>query len=168
MKLTHHAPKPFELDYSRSYVQRESHKPKGFWVSVDGDWARWCETDWERGLGAHEHRVTLGPQANILRLSSEADIHTFTRVYGNLLDTYRIDWPLVASRYQGIIIAPYIWECRLDRRCSWYYTWDCASGCIWGLSAIKALEHKDPEPIALAPSGPSGLRGLGRLKSPDT
>lgn len=26
---------------------------------------------------------------------------------------------------------------RLDNRCTWYYGWDCASGCIWDKDAIE-------------------------------
>lgn len=32
-----------------------------------------------------------------------------------------IDWPQVAQHYDGIIIAPYCWEMRLDREAGWYY-----------------------------------------------
>ncbi|QBI98814.1 hypothetical protein SEA_BOBBY_184 [Mycobacterium phage Bobby] len=49
-----------------------------------------------------------------------------------------IDWGKVAADYGGIIIAPYQWSRRMDPH--WYYTWDCASGCIWNLEAIESLE----------------------------
>lgn len=47
-----------------------------------------------------------------------------------------VNWPLIATRWDGIIIAPYQWSCRYDDRTFWYYGWDCASGCIWNLHAI--------------------------------
>lgn len=50
------------------------------------------------------------------------------------------DWIDVASRYSGIEIAPYQWKRRIHPSTFWYYTWDCASGCIWDLSAIKKFE----------------------------
>lgn len=40
------------------------------------------------------------------------------------------------SVYDG---APYQWECRLDRDTFWYYSWDCASACIWNLQAVRPL-----------------------------
>ena len=48
-----------------------------------------------------------------------------------------IDWPSVAKEFQGIIIAPYIWDRRFDLL--WYYGWDCASGCIWDPAAIASI-----------------------------
>ena len=50
-----------------------------------------------------------------------------------------IRWQDVALDYQGILIAPYQWSLRLDKDFRWYYMWDCASGCIWDLSAIASL-----------------------------
>jgi hypothetical protein len=67
----------------------------------------------------------------------------------------RIDWPKVSERYDGVVIAPYVWSLRMgdyemiegrmrktpDSAISdWYYPWDCASGCIWKASAIKAFD----------------------------
>ncbi len=51
--------------------------------------------------------------------------------------TYQLEWDKVKDKYQGIIIAPYQWECRLALETCWYYGWDCASGCIWDLDCIK-------------------------------
>ena len=55
--------------------------------------------------------------------------------------TDQIDWAEVASKYDGIIISPYQWSLRLDMEMMWYYGWDCASGCIWNISAIKELKE---------------------------
>lgn len=35
--------------------------------------------------------------------------------------------------------APYQWRRRNERGFSWYYGWDCASGCIWRASAIREI-----------------------------
>jgi hypothetical protein len=51
-----------------------------------------------------------------------------------------INWAGVAKDYQGVIIAPFVWDRRLHDAYSWYYTWDCASGCIWDAAAIERVE----------------------------
>ena len=119
-------------------------KPIGFWVSVKGedDWESWCKSEDFGGIdNLYEHAVTLAPDANILYLRSAKEIRKFTKDY-QIKDTvlnYPI-WSLVAFYYDGIIIAPYIWECRLGLQTGWYYSWDCASGCIWNIKAIAKIE----------------------------
>lgn len=150
----HYAEQSFTLARGRDYVQGDPYpyaKPRGFWVSVKGedDWPTWCRSE---GFGvdrlAVEHEVTLTPDANVLRLDSAGamrDFHqeyavetNFERRYPRLSnESWPIDWRAVAAKYDGIIIAPYQWSCRLDL--SWYYGWDCASGCIWNLDAIASL-----------------------------
>ena len=48
-----------------------------------------------------------------------------------------IDWHAVAQAYAGIEIAPYCWSLRFEYEFLWYYGWDCASGCVWELSAVR-------------------------------
>jgi hypothetical protein len=49
---------------------------------------------------------------------------------------------LRAEGWDGLEIAPYLHRMRLSSF-SWYYTWDCASGCIWNASrvSIKLLNY---------------------------
>ena len=49
-----------------------------------------------------------------------------------------MDWGYLATQYQGLIIAPYLWDLRLFGP-AWYYGWDCASGCIWDLTAVESF-----------------------------
>ena len=77
-------------------------------------------------------------------LTTDEQVLNFAKLYPyakslwhNELDTHEIDWKKVKSKYQGIIIAPYQWSCRLNLDSNWYYGWDCASGCIWDLDCIK-------------------------------
>lgn len=68
----------------------------------------------------------------------------FSQQYGQTPDwskhyVYYIDWDRVASKHDGIIIAPYCWQQRLKDETFWYYSWDCASGCIWHPRAVTAL-----------------------------
>ncbi len=125
--------------------EKDGFKPHGFWVSVDGedDWEKWCVAEsFHLPSLAIRHRVTLAPHANILLIDSVAGIDQLTRQYSNDVTRWRryIDWQPIGKLYDGIIIAPYQWERRLDGDAGWYYSWDCASGCIWHPRAIASIE----------------------------
>jgi hypothetical protein len=128
-------------------------KPVGLWVSVEGehDWRWWCEAE-EFGKPATQlcYEVTLADDASVLHLSTASDRLSFTREYSfdpylgplagdTLMSSHGIRWDLVAQKYDGIVIAPYNWPCRHNRKTIWYYGWDCASGCIWDARAIAAI-----------------------------
>lgn len=137
-------------------------KPHGLWVSVEGacDWASWCVgNDFDTEFLSDKWEIVLAENANILRIASIGEIDAFTEKYG-IYDTRchevlrsgglatshfgrqpAIDWPRVAKEYQGIIIAPYIWERRMETHTGWYYGWDCASGCIWDAEAIASARR---------------------------
>jgi len=119
-----------------------SMKPKGLWVSVDGpdDWAEWCrDNNFERGANRFKITVAEGP----LILSTADDVRAFGRQYATKQDPslsrLMLDWWRVAERWPGLIITPYQWSCRLDMDTSWYYGWDCASGCIWNPDVITSV-----------------------------
>lgn len=123
-----------------------SFKPRGFWVSVEGNgdgWSDWCRDEEFRDTDRQiAHVVTLEPAAKILRLGTSARLLDFTERYGFLRTEYGtqgIRWDVVAMEFQGIIISPYQWECRLEDATFWYYGWDCASGCIWDPAAISSI-----------------------------
>lgn len=153
LTLRHYDANPVIFDTERTYLQaddaRQYTKPRGFWVSVQGedDWPTWCRAE---GFGieglAVEHEVTLTPDANVLLLSSADMLDAFTKTYGSAtFKSYAgyswtdvaIDWHRVATEYDGLIIAPYQWERRMGL--DWYYGWDVASGCIWNAAAIAAV-----------------------------
>lgn len=151
-QLVHYSGSPVSQVLS---VEQEDHphfKPRGFWLSVDGNddgWKEWCEG--ERFAPAkltHIHDVILFAKANILRLKNSADILAFDAEYKSELaqgiSYFSIDWKTVARKYQGIIIAPYVWEQRLSLDAQWYYAWDCASGCIWDADAIESITLRRP------------------------
>lgn len=155
MELKHYprGSEPFGLDRTRVYDQEQRYdKPSGLWVSVkgDNDWPWWTQTeDFSADTTAadNEFSVHLADTANVLTLGSDMEVYDFTDTYRRdpgwdscRTHTFRIDWPRLAGEYDGIVIAPYQWECRRDDRTFWYYTWDCASGCIWNLDAIASVE----------------------------
>lgn len=133
-------------------------KPRGLWVSVEGeyDWLEWCMNE-EFNLGGFKYvyEVKLKETANILYLRSAEDIDSFTDKYITLggppgfveklieagippmeSAAAKIDWNKVIKEYDGIVITPYCWERRMARHTTWYYGWDCASGCIWNINAL--------------------------------
>lgn len=125
-------------DYRSSFA-----KPRGLWVSVDGedDWQQWCQSEMPEWMnGVQRYRVHLAQPNNVLLLT---DLWGFQDEYGRIVPdrfgSKYIDWPTVAKAYDGIIIAPYQWSCRMEM--DWYYGWDCASGCIWNADAIARVEE---------------------------
>lgn len=52
-----------------------------------------------------------------------------------------IDWRAVEKEWAGVEIIPYQDGLRLGSDVTWYYPWDAASGCIWDLTAITAIQH---------------------------
>lgn len=165
MELIHYSKEPVILDRSRTYPQN-SHsrlrglgKPDGLWVSVLGqdDWKSWCEDQefWLEGL-THPHQVMVTSENNILYITNEASLNKFHEEYSTesgmpAMGTFfkrqpddfesqhrLIHWELVSSKFDGIVIAPYMWSMRYGP--FWYYGWDCASGCIWNLDAIESME----------------------------
>ncbi len=124
-------------------------KPEGLWFSVeDGHgWAEWCRSEeWGMDKLCYEHKIKFKEDAHILHIKNEDDLDAFTKLYQDWpeFDKDRkmsmfIDWDLVAKSYQGIIIAPYQWGRRLHIYSSWYYGWDCSSGCVWDADAVESL-----------------------------
>jgi hypothetical protein len=150
MELYHYSEEEFDLEnmvYDQSRLNFQS-KPVGLWVSVGDEWEIWCkEQEFALERLTCKYRVILKKEANILYLDTEDKIYdmhikypcnkgSLSKLLGFDDDTNEIDWLKVKSEYQGIIISPYQWECRLSMDSSWYYGWDCASGCIWDINCI--------------------------------
>lgn len=142
MKLSHYSRKP--IDTVLSFNQRSSYvgcfKPIGLWVSVDGpdDWPRWCESAEYDGCGPYHYAVDVD-LGKVLVVTSVEGLDIFHQEYSaTVCDMpYAIDWSAVADDYDGIIIAPCLWERRPTYL--WHCGWSCASGCIWNARAVLAL-----------------------------
>lgn len=167
MKLVHYNKSPVAVSRLQSVDQSgrmpwPHSKPVGFWVSVEGEdgWREWClSREFKLDSLSHVHDVELAANANVLHLSGAADIDAFTNRFGDIIrlgdrddyGTSAIDWENVAAKYQGIIIAPYVPERRIDMGTSWfyswYYAWDCACGCIWDVSAIASVTLREVVPL---------------------
>lgn len=152
MKFLHYSEQPIEFDPSRTYEQHPPStfgKPNGLWVSVEGedDWLSWCqEEQFEWAALTASHLVILSDSANLKIITTVEEMDEFSLKYGVETDWERkfsrvksnwpIDWGTVAEDFDGLIIAPY----QYSRRYDWYYGWDCASGCLWNLSAIASVD----------------------------
>jgi hypothetical protein len=144
MILEHYSKSPLLTVHDASQPEGPTHKPIGLWVSLPGDddWPNWCrDEDYRVDHLAYVTRFRLMPGSHVLHLKSCLDIDLFHAEYyvgGPRRWDGGIDWGRVAARYDGIIIAPYQWGRRLDGDAhSWYYGWDCASGCIWDSRALE-------------------------------
>lgn len=150
MDLSHFTDEPLGVLYSVKQIFRdyrsEFDKPKGLWISVDGndDWASWCRAE-NYPLRSRRYKIILTPEAKVLVLKTAEEIFEFTEHYGrHVYDRWHrqyIAWEVVAEEYQGIIIAPYQWRCRMQDETLWYYGWDCASGCIWNPDVITEVKE---------------------------
>ena len=146
MKFQHFTSRPLKFDPTRTYDQTDTFKPHGFWVSIEGtdDWKAWCEREefrTETLVNCTEFEIDL---TNVIQLHTTLDILSFTDRFRVSLGfrhaSVWINWEEVAALYSGIIITPYNWECRYHRDTTWYYSWDCASGCIWDLSILTEVK----------------------------
>lgn len=156
---------PGSFKQTHPYLDMTGMKPHGFWISAEGDddWKQWCLSERFRLINLrYTHEVILRSDANVLWIKTIEELDAFDEKYmaenspldilnslGNAADALNfakvpkslrqrisgIDWRKVAGDYQGIIISPYQWQRRLGDSL-WYYTWDCASGCIWDGAAI--------------------------------
>ena len=119
-------------------------KPHGVWYS-DGqqdNWLNWCcGEDCQHFLRRYLYRLELD-RTSMLVLKTEQDLKDFTQQYGTHELGWEfvreINWPQVQQRFTGIEIMPYQWNSRLEPATSWYYSWDCASGCVWQPEAVLA------------------------------
>jgi hypothetical protein len=122
------------------------YKPDGLWVSpvTEDGWAAWCRAE-SYSLGGFVYDVEIDLK-RILLIDTVYGIDKFSEQYGfdifpgnNRVGSRLIDWIKVSKKYDGIIIIPYQYSRRLERYATWYYGWDCASGCIWKTRAIKSF-----------------------------
>ena len=146
MQLIHWSADKMKYNPNRIYpdFSKKSYrsKPCGLWLSVEEDFG-WAS--WSIGEDFHTEKLReaavfyLGDEEHVLILRDRDDILRFTKKYSYKIHDclLMIDWGKVKKECKGLIISSYCWDLRLDPRYFWYYGWDCASACIWDLSAIE-------------------------------
>lgn len=149
MKLVHYSEKPLGEIFSVPQSINSSMKPKGLWVSVEGNgdgWKEWCDAEqFQLHAFTHATEIMLAETAKILYLQNDAEIKKATITYNDRDFSSWIRWGAMVDEFDGIIIAPYCWGSRLDPFTQWYYGWDCASGCIWNAEAISKVADSDED-----------------------
>lgn len=165
LSLSHFSVRPLEKIETRDAAGgfKRGDKPFGLWVSVDGedDWLEWCrQEDYAPEALVCRHRITLQPSARICHIKTVDELLAFTKQFGRAGEppflslgrsrVREIDWRTIGALFDGIIIAPYQWSLRLNDEAYWYYTWDCASGCIWNAAAIASVELIEDSRFAAA------------------
>ena len=142
----HYTAAPLPVLLPRVQSTKATCKPVGFWLATDDSWASFCSRLWPEDMRLC-YDVKLTADANILRISTPAELLAFTDLYGeadaaftSFISRPVISWSRVAADYQGIVISPYIHSLRHDSSVFWYYGWDVASACIWDTSAIASVE----------------------------
>ena len=177
----HYSDKPIAEVRFTTQNKAASMKPEGLWISPQGcyNWESWSQDEeWSataqknscRKNSLYTYKGIFKFSAKICLLRSAKEVEEFGSKFGSdetrniFCKNKKIYWRLVASEYQGIIIAPFeslTFEVKDSN--PWLFGWDEPSGCVW-----------DPEAIAYfylerAPKfgNPSNLR-LDENKIPKT
>lgn len=140
------------LNHNHSYVADRLLKPTGLWYSIGIDWLKWCQSEgfWTQfkylyELNLDSSVLTKGePNAEkILSIETPAELTVFNRRYTKktLIGSHCIDWERVQKDYGGIEFATYSksYLTRDQILMIWYYSLDCAGGCIWNTRLIDSL-----------------------------
>lgn len=153
MILSHFSRKHFRINRSRIYVQIDNFKPTGLWLSDESGhgWQKWCKTEnYATDSLKFEARYECDT-SKWLVLNTPNKVVKFSKKYEKLIGSYytEIQWDEVKKDFAGILITPYHWSLRLDRRVAWYYSWDVASACVWDLSTVgKRMRPRIPSRMA--------------------
>lgn len=101
----------------------------------------WCEGE-SFNVGGRVFEVDINA-FGVLQIRSVNELDDFHAKFSTSPVRYdfddsawNIDWRQVAEQYDGVEIAPYLWQCRLTGPARWYYGWDCASGVTWKPRAV--------------------------------
>jgi hypothetical protein len=136
-------PIPLPFDERLVEPQPSRAKPVGLWYACGLEWIEYALYNAPDWIYNNVYAVEVNLDA-MLRVPQDMSIKDFTteyRTYSGPRDgTNAIDWARVAEDYAGIEICPYQGEHRSSRANEWYYTWDVASGCVWGNAAVINIE----------------------------
>lgn len=154
MILTHFSKEEMAFEPNRVYSFRRpidppefAMKPNGLWLSDEASdgWKKWCEDEnWGMNTLSYQKNF-LCDLSKWIVLKDAQELVKFTKQYGfnpypeTITIIPYIDWDLVSKAFSGILISPYIDECRFTLH--WYCGWDCASACVWDLSTVKEIER---------------------------
>jgi cation transport regulator ChaC len=132
-------------------LQKAAPKPRGLWYACGSEWIEWLESEMPHWLEEGQNLYDVRPRystvgvaegyrgkryvGGVLRITTDKEMEMFD--LGFYVTDMQIDWPRVASIWDGIEICPYQYSFRDIY--GWYYGWDVASGCIWRPSGADGL-----------------------------
>lgn len=139
--------KDFKLENILYRCSDSCDKPNGLWYQINGSWEEWCKYNMPQWLGPNSrgaYKVNFEiDKTNVLVIETLEEFDLFHNIYCSphpfLKSESFINWKKVSETYDGIEISDYFFERRLEEHCSWYYTWDVASGCIFNTDIIKVI-----------------------------
>lgn len=160
----HMCMKQIDLNTLKNKRQKIDHKPTGLWYGLGDSWINYCLNEVSGWICPYIYEVILH-EDQLLKVSNVSEFEEFEDEYHGIPDHFKliadrmpefdltygsrtvgrrirrmfdhIDFKKLAKTHGAVEIAPYIWNKRLESM--WYYTWDCASGCVWKRKAIKEL-----------------------------
>lgn len=157
-ELVHYSLQPLARVESVKQDPEPHGKPKGLWVSVGEAWPQYLWNEREDDVIRRQlrtcvvaNRIALDQTANLLTISDGDEFDNFNEAFGRPWSTSTasgskvVDWWEVAQRYQGVVISPHMPDKAADPKgrwkpeTVWYWTWVCASGCIWDANAITRI-----------------------------
>ena len=132
-------------------LQKAAPKPRGLWYACGSEWIEWLGHEMPHWLEEGQNLYDVRPRystvgvaegyrgkryvGGVLRITTDKEMEMFD--LGFHVTDMQIDWPRVASIWDGIEICPYQYSFRDIY--GWYYGWDVASGCIWRPSGADGL-----------------------------
>ena len=158
--------KKMKLDKKYKYTGSDCIKPRGFWYACGSGWY-----DAGVNAETHKYLYSVKlkrsiltkdlseiKKGKVLQITKQDEMRAFDKKYGKnviskdiYFDNYLlINWKQVKKDFAGIEICPHQIKSRFGVNGEtvdndimfWYYSWDVASGCIWDLNAIDAIELK--------------------------
>lgn len=123
------------------------NKPSGFWYAINDAWGKYVDEE-ENSLDRpyrFAYEITLHSK-RLLHLSSAKKTRAFEAEFGRMLIANlhfkdKIDWKLVAERFDGFEAVPYFFDEPIDDIGYWYETLSVPGGCIWNTAAIKSIRE---------------------------
>lgn len=143
--MRHWSEEPLKEIYNTEDVNNSliDSKPAGFWLSDESaniSWKKWCIAE-EYRLSRLSHWTDFFVDlTDVLLIENKSKLLDFHEKFRKRRKNI-INWKRLSKKYKGIIITPYLNECRFDKVVDWYYTWDVASGVFWDVSCLDRIQH---------------------------
>ncbi len=131
---------------------RNSFKPHGVWLSWNGDWERWFESEWKSWAeGKVCLRARIHPRATIVVIDTVEDLKELMVQAGIPLTEENIRfyrnceefWEALRGQFDGIALTEAgQWRTRMT---TFLYGWDCASICIHNPAHVTFTRDENHE-----------------------